>query len=459
MTRLITVALWAILWSNVAMAETFKSETFTLENGMQVVLIENQRTPALAHMVWYKSGSAREDRGKSGIAHFLEHLMFKGTEKFSADTFSKTVAALGGQDNAFTSQDYTAYYQVIPREGLERVMEMEADRMTNLRLDDHKTVFSERDVILEERRQRVENDPAAILEESAWAGLFRNHPYGVPIIGWEKEIANLGPDDALDFYRRHYTPENAILVVSGAIGLDELKPLAEKYYGTITPRGAEKPVAIAEPPRRTAQRLSYSSEHVRRAQWQRLWLLDRCVSDPDQSAVCGEAFEILAKAWGGGATSFLYRHLVVRDKLASAVYAGYDEWRDYAVFSIDAVPAEGVSTERLQQAIEKLLSEWKGIDDKTLARAKRQLVASAVYARDGLLGPGTIVGARLAIGDSVDDIEQWPARVKAVDKADVDAAADRVRRDLAPLTAVLEKHAPRPLDKSTGTPMRHGAAG
>lgn len=472
MTRRISVLLalvlgFFIMRDDVAVAATFNAETFTLDNGMHVVVVPNRRVPAVAHMVWYRTGASDEERGKSGLAHFLEHLMFKGTKKFSADDFSKTVARLGGHDNAFTSQDYTAYYQVVPRPGLEQVMEMEADRMTHLQLEDEKTVFSERDVILEERRQRVENDPAAILEEEVFAALFRNHPYGVPIIGWEEEIAALGPEDALQFYRRHYTPDNAILVVSGDIDAEELRPLAERYYGKIKARGVVPRPITPEPPRRTAQRIVHESAQVRREQWQRLWLLERCSSLSQNGAKngakngtangttsgatngktesrqdCAEAFEILAKDWGGGATSFLYRHLVVEEKLASAVHADYDDLRDYAIFSIDAVPAADVSLERLEAAIEKFLGEWKGIEPATLARSQRQLIASATYARDGLLGPAYIMGARLSAGDSVQDVEEWVDRVQAVTTDQVNQAAMGLLQNHAPLTALLRRSEP-----------------
>ena len=198
---------------------------FTLDNGMQVVVVPDHRAPVVTHMVWYRVGSADEQGGKSGIAHFLEHLMFKGTDKHPAGEFSQVVSKLGGQENAFTSQDYTAYFQRVAKEHLATVMGFEADRMTGLVLTDE-VVLPERDVVLEERRMRTDNDPASQLSEAAQAAMFTNHPYSHPIIGWEDEIKKLNRDDALAFYRRFYTPNNAILVVAGDVEPDEVRRLA-----------------------------------------------------------------------------------------------------------------------------------------------------------------------------------------------------------------------------------------
>jgi zinc protease len=209
-----------------------RATEFTLSNGMQVVVIPDHRAPVVTHMVWYRVGAADEPRGKSGIAHFLEHLMFKSTEKIASGEFSRIVSRMGGQDNAFTSQDATAYFQRIHKDRLGEVMAMEADRMVNLRLTEHE-VLTERDVILEERRSRVENNPQAVLDEQMNAVLYYSHTYGIPVIGWEHEIARLTREDALSFYKHHYAPNNAILVVSGDVTPEEVRRLAEETYGKI----------------------------------------------------------------------------------------------------------------------------------------------------------------------------------------------------------------------------------
>src|SRR3954469_16532492 len=213
--------------------------SFVLDNGLDVVVIPDRRVPVVTHMVWYRNGSADDPLGQSGIAHFLEHLMFKGTKAHPAGEFSRVVSALGGQENAFTSFDYTAYFQRVAREHLETMMAFEAARMTGLVLDEA-VVAPERDVVLEERRMRVETDPAAQLSEAMAASLFVHHPYGIPIIGWMHEIEGLNRDHALSYYRRFYTPENAILVVAGDVTPEEVRRLADGTYGLIAAHG-ERP--------------------------------------------------------------------------------------------------------------------------------------------------------------------------------------------------------------------------
>src|SRR5262245_32466436 len=223
-----------------AVGEAYASERvseFKLANGLTVVVIPDHRAPVVTQMVWYKVGAADEPPGSSGIAHFLEHLMFKGTDKIPTGQFSKIVAKNGGEDNAFTNHDVTAYFQRVAKDRLPLVMRMEADRMENLRLSEE-DVKTERDVILEERRSRVDNDPGSILQEQMMAALYANHPYGIPIIGWEHEIAALNRDDALSYYRRFYAPNNAILVVAGDVEPDEVQKLAEETYGKLAPNPA-----------------------------------------------------------------------------------------------------------------------------------------------------------------------------------------------------------------------------
>src|ERR1700752_5049955 len=211
--------------------------SFTLQHGMQVVVIPDHRTPVVTHMIWYKVGSADETPGKSGLAHFLEHLMFKGTAKHPAGEFSQTVLKVGGNENAFTSVDYTGYCQRIPRDQLGRMMEFEADRMTGLVLKDE-NVLPERDVVLEEYNMRVANNPDARLNEQMMAALYLNHPYGRPVIGWHHEIEKLSREDALAFYRRFYAPNNAILVIAGDVDVTEVRTLAEQTFGKVAAQPA-----------------------------------------------------------------------------------------------------------------------------------------------------------------------------------------------------------------------------
>src|SRR5687767_14633984 len=226
------MALFMLAFAHQTVSAEPRASEFKLSNGMEVVVIPDHRAPVVTHMVWYKVGAADEPPGVSGIAHFLEHLMFKSTEKIGTGEFSKIISRLGGQDNAFTGNDITAYFQRVSKDRLKTVMEMEADRMVNLRLEE-KEVLTERQVILEERRSRVENSPSAILDEQMNAALYMSHPYGIPVIGWEHEMAKLSPADAMAFYKRFYAPNNAILVVTGDVTADEVKALAEETYGKI----------------------------------------------------------------------------------------------------------------------------------------------------------------------------------------------------------------------------------
>src|SRR3954470_22347218 len=253
--------------------------SFQLDNGLDVVVIPDRRVPVATHMVWYKNGSADDPLGQSGIAHFLEHLMFKGTERHPAGEFSKVVSSLGGQENAFTSFDYTAYFQRVSREHLGRMMEFEADRMAGLNFDDD-VVAPERDVVLEERRMRVETDPSAQLSEAMAASLFVHHPYGIPIIGWMHEIETLNRTNALAYYRRFYTPENAVLVVAGDVTADEVRRLSEETYVQVPARG-ERPVRFRprEPEPVAARHITVADTKVEQSTLQRLYLVPSCCSN------------------------------------------------------------------------------------------------------------------------------------------------------------------------------------
>ena len=420
-----TAVLLLVLSASPGPAAVFNPETFTLENGMQVVVVPNHRVPVVTHMVWYKVGSADEPAGRSGIAHFLEHLMFKGTKTLEPGEFSRTVARNGGRENAFTSTDYTAYFQTVAVNRLELVMRMEADRMTNLVLTES-AIEPERRVILEERRQRTDNAPAAILREEANAALFLNHPYGKPVIGWEHEIRALGLDDILAFYRQHYAPNNAVLVVAGDTTAAELRPLAERYYGPIPPAPVPPRVRPQEPPHNAARRVELRDVRVRDPSWNRTFLA------PSYSAGAIEhayALQVLSEILGGGATSRLYRSLVVEGKLANSAGAYYGaDTLGPSRLGFYASPRPGVSMEALEEAVDGVLVRLldKGVTDKEAARAKGRMRARAIYARDSLGAGARVLGAALAGGRTVEDVESWPDRIGAVTRADVDAAARAV---------------------------------
>jgi zinc protease len=390
-----------------------KVEHFTLPNGMEVVTIEDRRAPVVTHMVWYKNGSADDPIGKSGIAHFLEHLMFKGTKEHPQGEFSNLVSDLGGQENAFTSYDYTAYFQRIGTEHLETLMRFESDRMTNLLLSDE-VVLPEREVVLEERRMRVENDPAAQLDEALQASLFARHPYGTPIIGWTHEIEGLSRDDALAYYRRFYTPENAILIVAGDITAEEVRRLAEETYGRIQARdAAPRRSRPQEPPVRAERLVTLADEKVEQAAYERIFIVP---SYATAAAGQAEALDLLAHVLGGGPASVLYERLVEDEKLAVSFGAYYmGSAVDDTRFYLYATPAEGVEPAALDAALDRELKRFleRDVSEEDLRRAKTRMIADAVYAQDSQVSLARWFGESLATGLSVADVEAWADRIDA----------------------------------------------
>jgi len=414
----------------------FFPESFTLSNGMQVVVIPNRRVPVVNHMVWYKVGAADEERGVSGIAHFLEHLMFKGTDEVPAGAFSRIVAKNGGRDNAFTSYDYTAYHQSVARDRLELVMRMEADRMANLKLTDA-VVYPERDVIIEERRQRVENEPADRIGEQINATMFVHHPYGTPVIGWPQEMANLSRADAERFYKTWYAPNNAILVVSGDVSAEELKPLAEKYYGAIPARPVPERHRVVEPPISVERRVTLRDAEVRQPSVRRTWIAPSYRLDPNDQAY---PLQVLAEIMSGGSTSRLYRSLVVEQKIATSAWLGYGPgaW-DMGTLSAGATPAAGVEMDKLEAALWAEIAKVveTGVTEEEVVTARKRMLAEAAYARDSLTGPAQSLGSALATGQSLDDVENWPVRIDAVTAAQVNAAARAVLSQTNHVTGLL----------------------
>ncbi|WP_455372596.1 M16 family metallopeptidase [Limibacillus halophilus] len=406
-------------------AEVFDPESFTLDNGLQVVVVNNDRAPIVQHMIWYKVGAADEPPGKSGIAHFLEHLMFKGTERLKPGEFSQIIAQNGGQENAFTSLDYTGYFQTIAKDRLELMMENEADRMVNLQLTDD-VVLPELQVVIEERRSRTDNEPGSQLYEMGMATLYLNHPYGTPVIGWPQELSALTTQDALDFYRQWYQPNNAVLVVVGDVTAEEVRPMVERTYGKI-PRGPEiERRRLSEPPQTAARRVVLESERVRQPSLSVDYLA------PSYNTVEGPepyALQVLSELLGGAASARLYRSLVIDQGIAVSAGSYYDASAyDISRFGFYASPRQGVELEDLEAAlraeIRKLLDE--GVSDQEVAEAKQRLTAAAIYARDNLSTPARVIGGALATGQSLEDIEAWPERIEAVTAEEIMSAARAV---------------------------------
>ena len=431
MTRLFAAAL-TVLLPLTAQAEDAVT-TFTLDNGMDVVVIEDHRAPVVTHMVWYKTGSADEPVGASGVAHFLEHLLFKATDVLEAGEFSATVAANGGSDNAFTSYDYTAYFQRIAADRLELMMQMESNRMNNLQITEA-DIETERQVVLEERNQRTENNAGALAREQFRAALYQNHRYGVPIIGWKHEMEELSLEDALDFYDLYYSPNNAILVVAGDVYPDEVKALAEQYYGVI-PAEPELPERLRpeEPPQRAERRITYVDPRVSQPYLARTYLAPERDAGAQEEAA---ALVYLAELLGGSSfTSVL--GIALQFETQKAVYSGVGysgSSLDDSSFGISVAPAEGVSLSEVEIAMDDAIDAFleAPIDENRMDSIRTQLRASEIYALDDVAGIARRYGAALTQGLTIQDVQDWPNVLQAVTAEDVKAAAAKVlNRDQA----------------------------
>lgn len=402
--------------------KVFNAKSYMLDNGLQIVVVENHRAPVITHMIWYRVGAADEPRGKSGIAHFLEHLLFKGQKhKILGDLepgeFSKIVRSLGGEDNAFTSQDYTAYYQSISSEHLEKVMTMEAGRMRGIDIP-LSEFASENKVIQEERRQRTDNDPRAQMAEQMTEALFPNHPYSIPVIGWMHEIQALEWADAKKFYDQYYAPNNAILVVSGDVTGEKVLEIAKRTYGII--QRADTPVRArtTSPPFISQTSVTLQHDSIKEPQFRRTYR----VPSYRQNAQASLTLEVMAEIIGGGSTSRLYKALVIDQKLATNISLSYNSaaWND-STLSIVATPVSVDKIDTLQNAIDTQLRKivMNGITDKELNDTITRMQGDAIYARDSLSGPAMVIGYNLITGATLDAIEYWPQRIRIVTKEQI----------------------------------------
>ncbi len=415
MPRLLLLALALVGAAGAARAGTEpKVAHFTLWNGLEVVVVPDHRAPVATHMIWYKVGAADETPGKSGLAHFLEHLMFKGTAKNPGDAFSQQVAAIGGQENAFTSSDYTGFFQRVPHDHLKEMMALEADRMTGLVLTDE-VVRPELNVVLEEQNTRVANNPNGRLAEQMDAALYLNHPYGRPTIGWRHEIETLTRDDALAFYRRFYAPNNAVVVIAGDVTPDEVKADAETTYGKVAPRAEIGPRRRPTEPTQEAPRtVTLADARVEQPSISRIYLAPSATTAKHGAS---EALEVLAHVLGSGENSRLYRALVVDQGVALNAGAFYSATAlDYARFGVYGSPKSGRTLHEVEAAIDAVLAAVteRGITAEELESAKSRLIANAVYAQDNQATLARWYGSALATGQTVELVEAWPAAIRAV---------------------------------------------
>ncbi|MCI4643295.1 MAG: insulinase family protein [Hyphomonadaceae bacterium] len=406
--------------------EAWAPETFSLENGMEVVVLPDHRAPVVTHMVWYRVGAVDELPGKSGIAHLFEHVMFQETDDLAPGELDEIVQRNGGQLNAFTSWDYTAYYERVAKDRLELMMTIEADRMRDLVVNDDPEgpFISERDVVKEERRQRIENNPGAILFEQVMGELYPDHPYGIPVIGHMDEVAALTPEDGLHFYNTWYSPDQAILVVAGDVTAEDVRPMAERTYGVLAPTGTDtrpergwgEVAELAE-----SKTLTHTDPKVRQPEWDRYYLSTSFIQDDELAYALQVGLDVM----GGGQTSLLYQSLVEDQQVAvSASSWGWMTLHDRAPAGFSAIPAPDVLLDDLEAAfmaeVEAILAE--GLSEEDVERSRNSLAAASIYGRDSQSGMANLYGRSLATGASIQDVLDYPERVKAVTAEDATAA-------------------------------------
>lgn len=415
--KAIILAFALCLIPTISQAKVFNAETFTLDNGLEVILIPNHRAPVVTSMIWYKVGAADEKAGLSGMAHYFEHLMFKGTKTLKPGEFSRIVKKLGGNDNAFTGQDYTAYFQTIARQHLDKMLTMEADRMVNLDVPaDH--FKSEKKVVIEERRQRTENDPKGLFYEQLRSALFINHPYGTPTIGWMSEIKDYKWEDVKKFYDAWYAPNNAVIVISGDVTAKTIRPLIEKHFASIPAKKLPNRVRPSVPKAIGETKMILKHPSIHEPSFSKIFIAPPFAKNKKDSL----ALQILQQILSGGPTTRLYKSIVVdQGKAVSAGFSYNPTALDYGTISLYGTPKGDTTLEELIALIEGEIQDIQinGITEKELSDAKKQLIDSAVYARDSLSGPAMIIGYEITTGSTLNDVEHWPEMIQSVTIEDV----------------------------------------
>lgn len=402
------------------------ARTFTLENGLQVVVIEDHRAPVVTQMVWYHAGSADEPMGRTGIAHFLEHLMFKGTKQHQDGEFSKFVSKIGGEENAFTSYDYTGYYQSVAPQYLKKIMEFESDRMENLVLTDA-VIAPERNVIIEERRMRTDNSPEAMLAEETQATLFMNSPYHNPVIGWKQEMEKLTRDDAIAFYNKFYTPSNATLIISGDVSAEKVLELTLETYGKLANRANPGPrIRPQEPVKNTSRTVTMRDPRVSEPSYQEMWTVPSYKNAKNKQDAF--ALDLLGEILGGSSRSRLYQSLIVEKGSAAAVGSGYSgNAVDDGTFYVYGMPRGSASLDDVRDEVQKQLNDIRknGVSQSELDQARKRFVKNMIFSLDNPTGLAKIYGSTLAIGLSVEDVTNWSEKLKDVKTQDIKMVAER----------------------------------
>lgn len=419
-------------------AGVFNPKVFQLSNGMQGIVIERPGIPAAIHMVWYRAGAADELLGKSGVAHILEHMMFRGTENLEDGEFSEKIARMGGEDNAFTSWDYTAYFQMITPEFLPQVMLLEANRMQHLELSQD-AFTPELGVVLEERNQRTDNNPAALLGERLYAALYLNQPYGTPIIGWREDIEGLTLADLKTFYETYYTPQNAILVVAGDVKVSDVQRLAEEIYGDIPAKPAPIRAMPKEPPLLTPVHLTLEDAKIRQPQLTRLYRAPSYGTGPVEETL---ALQVLAEILSSGEVGEFYKHFVLDQKLASSARVSYTPYRrGLSAISFSLTPRPDVSLESLESALDAYMAaliENPVFSEQRVNQAILRLKSDAVYAQDSLRTGAFILGQAAAMGIDLDIVEAWPEALSQITPTEVAKAISTILDQPAHVTGMLK---------------------
>lgn len=374
-------------------AHALQAEEHTLDNGLKILLVEDHKSPTATFQIWYRVGSRNENIGKTGLSHLLEHMMFKGTRKFGPKTFSQTIKRAGGTDNAFTSHDYTGYFELISSDRIELALELEADRMRNLVLTND-AVLSERDVVMEERRLRMEDDPQNSVFEEVMAAAFNNHPYRWPVIGWMSDLKNLNPDDLINHYNTFYTPNNAVILVVGDINPAEILSKIKINFGAI-PRGPEiRDLTITEESQKGEKRIYVKKEAE-------LPYILSAYKVPNFFNEDGPALEVLDYILSQGKSSRLYNNLVYKNQLALSAWASYEGLhKDPFLFFTGATAAHGKTIDELERALlqEIVRIQKKAPSEEEVRKAKNQIMASFIMGQDSFYMQAKTIGTFEMLG-------------------------------------------------------------
>ena len=432
------------------------AQEFRLSNGLRLIVQEDRRAPTVVNMVWYRVGAMDEQNGTTGVAHVLEHMMFKGTKKLKPGEFSAKVAALGGRENAFTSKDYTGYYQQVEKSRLEQVMALEADRMQNLTMD--KDEFSkEIRVVMEERRLRTDDQPLSLLFEALNATAYVAHPYKNPVVGWMNDLQNMTAADALGWYQRWYAPNNATMVIAGDVDAKHVRELAEKYFANIPAKTLPKSKPQQEPAQTGIKRIVVKAP-AENAFLVMAYKMPKLLDVEKDNDV--HALDVMAAVLDGYDNARLPARLVRTERIANSVDAGFEPVaRGPVMFTLSGVPAQGVSVEQFEQALRAEIARiaTEGVSASELKRVKAQLIASQVYKRDSVFGQAMEIGVMEMAGLSFRQLDRIIEKVSAVTPEQVQAVAQKYFSDDQLTVATLQ---PLPISaqaerKPAATGLRH----